>query len=232
MVWSARATCTWKQGRDRLRSGYSGKAAFLPEHYFILWWFYDGLREEYPGKEEWSGCAPLAQVTDASEVQHLLPFEGSAISPVIEHHRLWFFECCPCHWNLGCCVAHFGASYLGFFFKCRNRNIQENVAHLWINSKLSFLKGLRVHKYMRKPSQPTFWWMSPSLLFYSVVANITDPVSWKEFALPLRCEMHIDYGAPRVSCPWQGWYWLKPALAVKYGWILPICLHLNYLYNG
>lgn len=33
-------------------------------------------------------------------------------------------------------------------------------------------------------------------LLYSMVANRKDPVSWKEFGPPLRCEIHIDYGAP------------------------------------
>lgn len=49
----------------RLRLGCSGNAAFLPLHYFILWWFYDGLREENPGKDggKKKGCAQLAQVT-------------------------------------------------------------------------------------------------------------------------------------------------------------------------
>lgn len=99
----------------RLRLGCSGNAAFLPLHYFILWWFYDGLREEYPGKDGGkrrgeSGCAQLAQVTNASEVQHLLSFELSAISPVTEHQRLRFFVWRLCHCYVGCCVAGLSTS--------------------------------------------------------------------------------------------------------------------------
>lgn len=88
------------------------------------------------------------------------------------------------------------------------------VAHLWANIKPAWILQKRITHEETLSAQ--FWWMSQPLLFYSMVANITDTVSWKEFVLPLRCEMHIDYGAPWVSCPWQGWYWLEPALAVNY----------------
>lgn len=109
-------------------------------------------------------------------------------------------------------------------------NMPGRVAHLWANIKPAWV--LRERITHEETLSAHFWWMSLPLLFYSMVANITDTVSWKEFVLPLRCEMHIDYRAPWVSCPWQGWYWLEPALAVNYGGILPICLQLNYLYNG
>lgn len=127
-------------------------------------------------------------------------------------------------------ASHISALEFQVMFTSGHGNMLGRVAHLWANIKPVWILQKRITHEETFSAQ--FWWMSQPLLFYSMVANKTDTVSWKEFVLPLRCEMHIDYGAPWVSCPWQGWYWLEPALAVNYGWLLPICLQLNYLYNG
>lgn len=163
------------------------------------------------------------------KVQHLLPFEGSAVRLVIEH---------------GVCGSWTGSRVIGTLsialrisalqfqvvFSSGQGNMQGCAAHLWASIKPAWI--LRERTRREETLSARFWWMSLPLLFYSVVANITDSVSWKEFVLALRCETHIDYRAPRVSYPWQGWYWPRPDLAVKYGCVLPNSLHLNYLYNG
>lgn len=190
MVWSACATCTWKQGNVGWDLAAQETPHFFPLHYFILWWFYDGLREEYPGKDGGkrrgeSGCAQLAQVTNASVVQHLLSFEVSAISPMTEHQRLWFFAWRLCHWYLGCCVAGLSTSdSSALYLKKKKGNIDANVAHHWTNIRQSVVLKGRDWENMRKRPQLTFWLMSLSLLFHSMVANITDPITWKECALP------------------------------------------------
>lgn len=65
----ARPTCTWKP-ESRLHRTKLRKSKNFHLLCFLLWWFYDGLREDYPGKQSnwgtrmmreggWNGCIPL-----------------------------------------------------------------------------------------------------------------------------------------------------------------------------
>lgn len=75
--------------------------------------------EEYPVKKK-ADLGVLLLTSGPVEhfrclkVQHLLPFEGSAVSLVIEHSVCgsWF----SCHWNLEYCFAYFSTSVSGCVF--------------------------------------------------------------------------------------------------------------------
>lgn len=198
-----------------------------------LWCFYDGWWKDMKNILEKRVCCTSLPAEHFRSPMRCLRSSTSA--------SIWRVCCEPGDWTSVSVVlgpvlvsssiaSHISALEFQVMFTSGHGKTPGRVAHLWANIKPAWVLQERITHEETLSAQ--FWWMSLPLLFYSMVANITDTVSWKEFVLSLRCEMHIDYGAPWVSCPWQGWYWLESALAVNSGEILPICLQLNYLYNG
>ena len=135
----------------------------------------------------------------------------------------------PAHSKLWCKVSLFapsdtGVVYLWYWQSWMGRGGWGSVADLCFNMR----SGMQVWKSSSCPPMD-----SPILLlFCSVVANIKAPVSWKECVLPSRCEMHIDYGVPFLSCPWQRLYWLWPGAANKLQQGLAISSTFYYPNNG